>query len=96
MTVDFKQPPDATCRGCLALIRWVELNGKLHPINPDPTPKGTLGIIAPEVKVFPYAAARLVALSQVRRAEWTGNLYVSHFATCEKAGDFRRRRPKLR
>lgn len=94
---DFKRPPDQTCRGCLALIRWVELGGKFHPINPDPSTEGTLGIIAAEVQGFPYAAARLIALSQVRRAEWPGNLYVSHFATCAKAGDFRqRRRPRLR
>lgn len=78
--------------GCGASIRWVSLNGRPHPINPEPSPKGTLGIIEHEV-ADPgfYEPAIAVNLSKVRRATWQGDLYVSHFATCPQAEAFRAR-----
>lgn len=62
------------CRGCGADIIWtVTENGKNMPI--DPKPELRLVVMGRDDNRAPLAMAR--------------NTYMSHFATCPKAADFR-------
>lgn len=79
-----------TCRGCGAALVWITTpGGKSMPCNAVRVPyrarKGATGrivtpngqVLSADVGVAPEAA--------------TGVGYVSHFATCPAAGEFRRR-----
>lgn len=82
----------ALCEGptCRRQIRWVRLisSGQPHPINPEPDPKGNIGLVSqPERGKLTRAAV----LSRARRQNWTNPLYLSHFATCPDAEYFRQR-----
>jgi hypothetical protein len=67
------------CKGCGGPIHWVELGtGKRHPVNPSPNAAGTI--------------ARIEGVWRVLRgSDQTRGVvrYVSHFATCPNARDFR-------
>lgn len=78
------------CRGCGRPIVWIKtLGGKSMPCDPEPVtywkdPNGTHKVVTPNGEVvtadidgFPKTA--------------TGMGYVSHFATCPNAAEFRRR-----
>lgn len=79
------QKPTSTCggnsdRGCGEPIRWVEFaaSGKKHPVDAEPSSAGTI-IVDEDGKA--------------RRAppDYTGEKWVSHFGTCSKASEFKKR-----
>lgn len=66
-----------TCTGCGQTMYWrIEKSGKRNPYN------------APEPCTTCTAANR----EMCPRCEGTGQIQISHFATCPKAGEFRRRK----
>ena len=80
-----------TCRGCGAPIVWIETSaGKSMPCNADPV----------HYWEKPKAAGKLVTPNgEVMSCEFEGDLqnatgigYISHFSTCPKAGQFRKRK----
>ena len=79
-----------TCRGCGAPIRWIRTQGgKAMPCEPEPvtywqSATGLYKLIPPNGEVV--SASLEGDLQRV-----TGIGYVSHFATCPKAGKFRKR-----
>lgn len=95
---DFLHPASTYCGarfrarrepGCGASIRWVTLNDKPHPIDPEPSKKGSLIVVRPEGFARP---AEVVLIPKVQRETYKGDLYVSHFATCSVAERFRNRK----
>jgi hypothetical protein len=73
----------AWCKGCGAKIEWWKtVAGKNMPVDSDPHPEGNvqIDVAANIVRVVPVGSHK--------------PLYRSHFVTCEKAGDFRRPKPK--
>lgn len=78
--------------GCGRLIIWTvnQASGKRMPVDPNPTIGGnvvlTAGNDAPHATVLTRDEAERRAAQRIRA-------YVSHFATCPKAHDFRSRRP---
>ena len=78
-----------TCRGCGAPIVWIRTPaGKAMPCDPEivtywQSPIGPHRIVTPNGEVLP---ANLNGDPQ----QATGLGYISHFATCPKAGSFRR------
>jgi hypothetical protein len=67
-----------TCKGCGAEILWVKVNGKAHPVNP----KRAMVVI--EEKVEAPGPGELYGRA--------ASAWVSHFATCPMATQFRRRK----
>jgi hypothetical protein len=68
-----------SCRSCGAEIRWEKNgNGKLVPLDPEPTPNGNLSIVDGVVIVADPDAPP--------------PHYVTHFATCPHADQWRKRR----
>lgn len=73
---------EAKCRSCQALILWITLEprNKPHPVNPVPIEGGSIRTTLEGGKrtgrVLPYGVRK-------------GKLYVSHFATCPDADDWR-------
>lgn len=80
----------SVCRGCGKLIDWIRTNGgKKMPVDMDPVPfvadrNGTEFFVRRDGSV----TAGRRAEGKDTRAE-TG--YTSHFATCPKADDFRKK-----
>lgn len=82
-----------TCKGCGAAIMWIKTSaGKSMPCDFAPVPywanengKGRV--------VTPSGLVRACDLYGEPGAE-TGKGYISHFATCSKAGQFRKERSK--
>ena len=70
----------STCKGCGASILWATaaVTGKVMPLNLPPDPEGNL-MVGSDGKV------RAVG------GDGGGRRYSSHFATCPRAGDFRKR-----
>ncbi len=68
------------CRGCAAKVRWVTTaSGRKMPVDPDPVrPDGERLFVWPDGEV-----------GRTHPGFTSG--YVSHFATCPKAGSFRKR-----
>jgi hypothetical protein len=87
------------CRACPQMVRWVTMkSGKKNPLNRDPdVVRGNVLLVETEIDAGRYATpvGRAVALSE-RDAELERDrrtpLYLSHFATCTRAGSFRRGR----
>lgn len=79
------------CKGptCGARIKFVRLLPGLeaHPIEWEPAPDGTIGIVRPAEG---GKMAQAAVLSKARRATWTEPLYRTHFASCPDAEWFRR------
>ena len=73
---------EGKCRSCQALVLWITLEprNKPHPVNPVPVEGGSIRVTLEGGKrigrVLPYGARE-------------GKLYVSHFATCPDADDWR-------
>jgi hypothetical protein len=77
------------CKGCGAEIEWAKLNGKPHPFDQDPTKDGTHEICE--------TSEGNVAMYHTKQARGYGQRLVkSHFATCPKAGQFRKGGPSAR
>ena len=79
----------STCRGCGARIVWIRtLAGKSMPCDAQPVafmPSGTGGqmVVTPDGRVV---------RADVVKGDSSGSLgYISHFATCPKSKDFRRK-----
>jgi len=69
----------AFCKGCNATIEWHKTSeGKNIPLDPDPHPEGNLTF---------DARLRVVVAARGSKPK----MYRSHFATCPKAGEFRKR-----
>lgn len=79
----------SACRSCSAPIRWARTpKGKMIPLDAEPNRDGRirLGHIGGE-----EVALVLTDPAEIAAAEFEGELYVSHFATCPQARDWRRR-----
>lgn len=78
------------CRGCGAPIVWINTPaGKSMPCDPEQvvywqTPGGSQKIVTPNGEV-------LSAELEGAQEKATGIGYISHFATCPQAGQFRKR-----
>jgi hypothetical protein len=72
----------AFCRGCNARIEWHKTAaGKAIPLDPDPHPDGNITF---------DSAARVVYAAKGSKPR----MYLSHFATCPKADEFRKAKAK--
>jgi len=72
------------CRACQAVIRWAKSDktGKPIPMDPEPVADGN-------IVVNRLGVAHVLHKGE----EATVPTYVSHFATCPKRDQFRRRNP---
>lgn len=78
------------CRSCKAPVRWaVTDSGTAIPLDAEPVDGGNIRLAGARV---PGGTPRAVIVPDARRAEFAGELYVAHFATCPDAGQHRRRR----
>lgn len=69
-----------TCRGCSARMEWVKsADGKNVPLDPEPHPDGNIVIDDEGVALYAERGSFPV-------------MYLSHFATCPRADEFRRKR----
>lgn len=79
------------CRKCGASIYFVEIAGKNMPIDATPSSAGTLAVRAEEVRGRTILTARAVSrTSPILPGE---TAYISHFATCPHANEFRQPSP---
>lgn len=76
------------CRGCGGPMRWAqnETTGRRVPIDPDPVPDGNLVLVA----LRPGATPLVRYLRKHEPVAPTSPRYVSHFATCPQADQFRK------
>lgn len=80
----------ATCRSCKAPIVFATTpNGQLMPLNEKPAADGTLFLIAVHGKVMAVHCDSKHETAQTAR-DAQAPRYVSHFATCPFAKQFRR------
>lgn len=83
--------PVQQCRSCRAPIVWsvTKHAGKRLPLNPKPSPMGNVRVELNSSVL--YAELVLAAYREALLAEGQP-LYVSHFATCPNAKNWRNRR----
>lgn len=77
------------CRGCGREIIWAKTDkGKNMPVDPEPAPNGTFVLlrVGGELRARHYS----VAMEHVSEVDRPQERYVSHWATCPDAQDFRR------
>lgn len=79
--------PGPACRSCGAPIVWVVVRpgGRRMPVDAEPGPDGTVVIDSDGTMARVLSGAALVGA----RVDGTP-LYLSHFATCPQAGEWRR------
>lgn len=72
------------CRSCQAKIRWVKMepNGKPMPVDDEPSEKGNIALVGGKGHVLLAGAI----------AMYTGPLFLSHYASCPDAKDWRKPR----
>lgn len=76
-----------TCRSCSAPIVWcVSERGKSMPVNAEPETGGNLAV---EARTHGHPLARVVSPAH---AFGRTDLHKSHFATCEHAAKWRKKR----
>jgi hypothetical protein len=77
----------AKCRSCKAPIAWVLMmgSGKSNPLDPEPSPKGNV-VVSKDGQACAVSASEADRL----RTEEGASLYLSHFATCPQAKQFKR------
>ena len=82
----------ATCRSCDATIWWaVSTNtGNLIPVDRDPHPDGNLELHPGRLD----GTHPMVTVHRQPPLIHEGDLFMTHFATCPRAADHRKRRPK--
>ena len=74
------------CRSCGARITWLETaGGNRIPVDEDPVPNGNIVVVGRMAKVCKNAAAAETLYPGEPR-------YVSHFATCPQAGQWRKKK----
>lgn len=78
------------CRGCHAPIVWARTatDNHLIPLDPDPVEGGNIAVVSRS------ASGEINTVQVLGQADLFANepRYVTHFATCEFADDFRRQR----
>ena len=78
----------SACKSCGADIRWeISDHGKRLPLDVEPVADGNLVIVAGVVA--PY----IPELNATMSSGAPRPRYVSHFATCPQADDWRKKRP---
>lgn len=79
------------CRSCNAPVLWVAVGPQGErsrmPLDPDPTDDGNVRL---EGRFTPSGAEAATVLGPLE-AELEDELYLSHFATCPDADEWRRR-----
>ena len=83
----------ATCRTCGAAIWWAYTpNGKPIPIDATPDPDGNIIEVAGTASDGGFRQVVVYGPDDARRRIEEGSImYVSHFATCRQADDWRKR-----
>jgi hypothetical protein len=73
-----------TCRGCGQPILWVEMadSGRANPLNPEHDPRGNI-VLDRAGKAHYLKRGEAYLVPPIER-------YVSHFATCSRAKEFRK------
>jgi hypothetical protein len=77
----------SSCQSCKKPIIWLKnaRTGSVNPIEAAPSPDGNLVIDRANARY------RVATAAEKTLAAATGkNLYISHFATCPDAGNFRK------
>jgi hypothetical protein len=78
----------SACRSCHEPVWWIVTEGgKRMPLDMLPSPRGNVRVIPGDPAVAQVLGG--TALAEARSQG--GELYVSHFATCENAAQHRRR-----
>lgn len=88
-----------TCTACHADIIWaVTQNGKSIPVNPEPVDNGNIELKEAIIRRGDGSLARTVQEAIVHGKKESGGIdlfdqkrYVSHWATCPNAKDFKGR-----
>jgi hypothetical protein len=83
--------PVAQCRSasCAAPVIWARTSsGELMPVNPDPDPDGNVELMPPGAG---YDTPTAIVHPADQPTLWAGERYVSHFATCPEADQWRDR-----
>lgn len=83
-----------TCEACGAAIIWSQTTkGNLMPLDAEPTPSGNILLDTSPTTQPRLAEATVLGARKALEARDAGRtLYKSHFATCPKAGEFRRKK----
>jgi hypothetical protein len=80
----------STCRSCGARVTWLETaGGKKLIVDEDPAENGNIIAVGGMAHVCRNAEAAKAALKETTGSE-DGPRYISHFATCPDAGNWRR------
>lgn len=81
----------SNCRSCGAPIVWARSasTGSLMPINPEPCANGNIILTEPADPGAPLLWTVLTAAARAQPALGEPR-YMSHFATCPRAGQHRR------
>ena len=79
------------CRSCSAEIVWLRIRpgGRRMPVDLEPSPAGN---ILADLSAAGGVVLSAAALRVVKEETPDEPLYVSHFATCPQAGEWRRKR----
>lgn len=74
------------CRSCGARITWLRsLSGKSIPVDEDPVEGGNIVVLGPSDSCRVYRNAEAAQSENPDKPR-----YVSHFATCPQAGEWRK------
>jgi hypothetical protein len=94
--------PGKPCAACNARVIWALTDvGRHMPVDPEPTPAALLPearegnvVLWYEVdeKDRPVGQQRVSYATEEQRRDPNVSLWLSHFATCPRAAEFRRRR----
>lgn len=86
--------PVRTCKGCGQPILWAfTQKGKLMPLDPTPSPDGGFYLVNGEDELGKPKSPLAVSTSAAEdmpEIDPEDPRFVAHWATCKKAGDFRR------
>ena len=87
----------ATCRGCGAPIEWAKTEkGRNMPMDAEPTLTGTFVLVHTKVGEPPVARTQtpeeLAIRENTKLPMAARTRATSHFATCSKAAEFRRKK----
>lgn len=91
-------PDFGKCRACGATMRWVKMeSGKKNPLDPAPDPKGNVLLVdGNDGTVRGRALSKLeVAQHYTLPADERAPLFLSHFASCPGAQQFKSPQTRL-
>lgn len=84
--------PPSLCRSCGAAVRWVKSakTGRVMPLDPEPRDDGNIVLL--DRWQLNLRLARVLEHDEVTQERLFGiePRYVSHFATCPQADEWRR------